>query len=74
MNEGFTMRAKDEVAAVLMGPAPCDGCDHRSACRSEKLACLDFQRWVNTGSMKTREERNPTSKIYRMVFRGERVA
>ncbi|MHB8250655.1 hypothetical protein [Acidithiobacillus sp.] len=68
------MRVKDEVSAALTGPAPCDGCNHRNACRSEKLACLDFQRWVNTGSMKTRENRQPTSKIYRIVFRGEQVA
>lgn len=68
------MKTKDEIAVAMMGPAPCDGCDHRSDCRSEKLACLGFQRWVNTGSMKNREEREPTHKIYRMVFRGERVA
>ncbi len=68
------MREKDEISAALTGPAPCDGCNHRSACRSEKLACADFQRWVNTGSMKCREERDPTHKIYRMVFRGERAA
>ncbi|OCB03108.1 hypothetical protein BBC27_09675 [Acidithiobacillus ferrivorans] len=59
---------------MLTGLAPCDGCNHRAACRSEKLACLDFQRWVNTGSMKFRENLEPTHKIYRMVFRSKRAA
>ena len=68
------MRAKNEVSAVLTGPAPCDGCNHRDACRSEKLACPDFQKWVSSGYMKCPEEREPTQKIYRMVFRGERAA
>ena len=72
--EGFTMRAKDEVSAALTGPAPCDGCDHRSACRDEKLACMDFQRWVNTGRMTQPARRDPTNKVYRIVFRGERAA
>ena len=71
------MRAKDEVSAALQGPTPCDGCSHRSDCRSEKLACLDFQRWVNTGAfgaLRLQEYREPTHKIYRMAFRGERAA
>lgn len=68
------MRAKDEVSAALTGPAPCDGCDHRSACRDEKLACMDFHRWVNTGSLKCQAQREPSHKIYRIVFRGERAA
>ena len=67
------MRAKDEVSAVLTGPAPCDGCNHREACRSEKLACLDFQGWVSKGTIR-QQYREPTQKIYRMVFRGERAA
>lgn len=68
------MRAKNEVSAALQGPTPCDECSHRSDCRSEKLACLDFQRWVNTGALRLQEYREPTHKIYRMVFRGERAA
>ena len=72
--EGFTMRAEDEISAALTSPAPCDGCDHRSACREEKLACMDFQRWVNTGRMTQPARRDPTHKVYRIVFRGERAA
>lgn len=68
------MRAKDEVSAMLQSPAPCDGCAHRTACRSEKLACLDFLRWVSKGTIPASEFREPTQKIYRMVFRGERAA
>jgi hypothetical protein len=65
------MRAKDEVSAALQGPAPCDRCSHRSDCRSEKLARLNFQRWVNTGALRHQEFREPKHRIYRMVFRGE---
>ena len=45
------MRTKNEVSTALQDPTPCDGCTHRSDCRSEKLACLDFQAWVNNGTI-----------------------
>lgn len=67
------MKPKDEVSAALTVPAPCDGCNHRSDCRSEKLACLDFQKWVSTGSLE-QDKRDPTRKIYRFIFRNERAA
>ncbi|OCX75547.1 hypothetical protein [Acidithiobacillus thiooxidans] len=61
------MKAKDEITAALLGPAPCDGCHHRFECGSEKLACQVFQRWANTGRHQELR-REPTHKIYRMVF------
>ena len=68
------MRTKNEVSTVLQDPTPCDGCTHRPDCRSEKLACLDFQAWVNNGTIRQPRFRDPTHKIYRLVFRGERAA
>lgn len=68
------MKDKDNLAAIFMQTAPCDGCVHRKACMDEKLACLDFQRWVSSGSMRHREYGMPTRKIYRMVFPGDRAA
>ena len=70
----MTTIAENEVLTALMGTAPCDDCGHRAACRSEKLACLDFQAWVNYGRVLQPELRAPTRKIYSMIFRGERAA
>lgn len=67
------MRAKNEVSAALMGPTPCDKCIHRANCGTKKLACIDFHRWVNNGVLR-QESREPTHKIYRLIFRGERAA
>ena len=63
-----------EILTAFQETTPCDGCRHRSRCCSEELACLDFQAWVNNGTIRQPRFRDPTHKIYRLVFRGERAA
>lgn len=44
----------DSLFAALYGQMPCDGCVHREMCAAEKMACIDFHFWVNTGKVRNK--------------------
>jgi hypothetical protein len=50
--------------------APCDVCPLRARCRAEKLACEQFNMFFRRGGTAWRHlPRDPTTRIYRSVFR-----
>lgn len=49
----------DHLRAALCGTIPCDGCCHRQRCKTEALACNDFNHWVNTGRLRESPNRTP---------------
>lgn len=51
----------------LEGPAPCDGCPMWRVCADHRLACLDFERYVETGRC-NRENRFATRSRYNGLF------
>jgi hypothetical protein len=50
--------------------SPCDNCPLVARCRDEKLACEQFQMFYKFGGTVWRRlPRDPTTRIYRRVFR-----
>ncbi|GAA4648131.1 hypothetical protein GCM10023116_03950 [Kistimonas scapharcae] len=59
-----------------VGIRPCDGCQHETLCKKEKLACNAFHYWVcrdaNSYTAPRLKERKgqkvPTTTIYKRIF------
>lgn len=43
---------------------PCDGCVHQAKCKADKLACLAFALYVDTGKDNWTLPRAPSHNIY----------
>lgn len=54
---------------VLIRPAPCDGCAHREACGSLRLACGAFAEWARFGRMpELTDPREPTRARWERLY------
>lgn len=55
--------------AALAQPGPCQYCCHFDRCASDKLACMDFQRYSNFKPIRYADvERYPNALVYKRVF------
>jgi len=57
MNNQKLLDAFEEI-----GDPPCTGCSKEKHCATNLLACSDYHRWVNTGSIVP--QRKPSPSIY----------
>jgi hypothetical protein len=59
-------------ACLRMKGGPCTLCCHRDRCAREKIACRDFQRYVNVKiPLRADVDRYPNAGIYEHVFTKE---
>jgi hypothetical protein len=58
-------KKQDEITPVVI---PCDGCTHESTCKKHRLACRDFQNFVNQGVVRTPEKPDPTWTIFDDIY------
>jgi len=58
-------KKQDEITPVVI---PCDGCTHEPTCKKHRLACKDFQNFVNQGVVRTPENPDPTWTIFDNIY------
>ena len=51
--------------------SPCEDCNHKYRCDEQRLACSQFNFFVNTGRKPESLHREPTRKIYIDIFHTE---
>ena len=58
-------KKQDEITPVRI---PCDECAHLPICKKHRLACKDFQNFVNQGVVRTPENPDPTWTIFDDIY------
>jgi len=72
--KGVAIKRRFEYSLVALptqaGPAPCDDCSHYENCHKSKIACQDYQKYLNKQKWESKEktQRLPTKIKYYHIF------
>jgi hypothetical protein len=50
--------------SILNEALPCDECEYSAKCKRERLACTEFEYYINTGNILNWKFRFPTRAIF----------
>jgi hypothetical protein len=50
--------------------SPCDACDHWLQCKHERIACADFNAFIQSGIIyRDRSNRSPVKRIFNKIYK-----
>ena len=64
----ITMNRNRHVEKILNEKLPCTGCEHVYKCGLDLKACVDFNKYFNSGRFDLGTVRKPTRKMYMKIF------